>query len=94
MLQTGPYPLRLKKRIEGPYGHLSNVETAELLTHFLNPERIQQVWLCHLSEENNTPALASETTTNALKGAPSLQHINPQPLPRRQPTGVIEITSC
>ena len=92
MLQTGPYPLRLKKRIEGPYGHVSNVETAELLTKHLNPERIKKVWLCHLSEENNTPELASETTTKALMVNPLLQHITPQPLPRKQPTGVIDIT--
>jgi phosphoribosyl 1,2-cyclic phosphodiesterase len=91
MLINGPYPMRLKKRIEGPYGHLSNKETAELLAHFLNPKRIQQVWLCHLSEENNTPILASETSGNALKEVPELQHIIPQPLPRRQPTGAIEI---
>jgi hypothetical protein len=45
-----------------------------------------------LSEENNTPSLAVETSKNAIKEVPELQHITPQPLPRRQPTGVIEIT--
>lgn len=92
MLTNGPYPVRLKKRIEGPYGHISNKETAELLLNHLNSTRIKQVWLCHLSEENNTPTLAGETSKNAIKEVPELQHITPQPLPRRQPTGVIEIT--
>jgi phosphoribosyl 1,2-cyclic phosphodiesterase len=91
MLETGPYPMRLKKRIEGPYGHLSNAETAQLLANYLSPELIQRVWLCHLSEENNKPELASQTCLSALQNLPKLNHIIPQPLPRRQPTGVIEL---
>ena len=92
MLITGKYPLHLKNRIKGPYGHISNIETAQMLITALDPQRIKQVWLCHLSEENNTPTLAAETCITEFKNTPQLQHIIPQPLPRRTPTGIIEIT--
>lgn len=66
MLETGKYPLRLKKRISSPYGHISNAETADFLAKNLNPQKIKQVWLCHLSAENNIPRIAYETVTNTL----------------------------
>ena len=91
MLQIGPYPFRLKKRIQGPYGHISNKETAELLSASLSPNLIKHVWLCHLSEENNTPTLAANTCLERIKEISQLNHIIPQPLPRKQPMGVIEI---
>lgn len=87
MLLNGKYPMRLKNRIKGPYGHISNNETAHLLASSLTPERIQQVWLCHLSEENNTPSIAASTCTQGIQSVEALHHITPQPLPRRTPTG-------
>jgi len=59
MLENGPYPLFLKRRIRGPGGHLSNVESAELLA--AAGRRLKWACLAHLSEENNTPALALGT---------------------------------
>lgn len=58
MLATGPYSPALKARIRGPGGHLSNVESAEVLRRSL-PK--QWVMLAHLSEQNNQPQLALET---------------------------------
>jgi phosphoribosyl 1,2-cyclic phosphodiesterase len=60
LLQSGPYPEVLKRRIAGKGGHLSNVEAARLVVR--NARRCLQ-WLAvaHLSEENNTPSLAVET---------------------------------
>lgn len=66
MLATGPYPAYLKKRIMSERGHLSNTECAETLAECLNPEA-KQVWLCHLSEENNHPELARKTISTALE---------------------------
>lgn len=60
MLQRGPYPPHLKKRISGPNGHLSNEETAAYLAEHLAPHT-SHVWLCHLSAENNHPDLAYKT---------------------------------
>jgi phosphoribosyl 1,2-cyclic phosphodiesterase len=60
MLAVGPYPERLKERIEGPGGHISNVESAELLLKAATT-RMQWACLAHISQDNNTPALAVET---------------------------------
>ncbi len=60
MLQTGPYPYQLKRRILGDTGHLSNEKSGELLCKLLN-DKIQGIFLGHLSKENNLPELAYET---------------------------------
>jgi phosphoribosyl 1,2-cyclic phosphodiesterase len=60
MLQVGPYPYRLKQRILGDHGHLSNLTSGELLTKVLN-NHMKAIFLGHLSQENNYPDLAFET---------------------------------
>ena len=60
MLENGPYPFFLKERIRSPHGHLSNVESAELLCRAA-AKRLQWVCLAHLSENNNTPMVALRT---------------------------------
>ena len=68
MLANGPYPPRLKARVGGAWGHLSNGQAAELLGR-LDHGRLRRVVAAHLSEKNNTPALAWEAL-NAV--APTL----------------------
>ena len=60
MLQMGPYPQHLKVRIAGPNGHMSNRATATFLAENLN-ENHKNIWLCHLSKDNNHPDLALKT---------------------------------
>ena len=60
MLQVGPYPYYLKKRISGDRGHLSNELSGQLLCRLLN-DKMQTIVLGHLSKENNLPELAYET---------------------------------
>lgn len=60
MLQVGPYPYYLKKRILGERGHLSNELSGRLLSRILNDD-MQTIVLGHLSKENNLPELAYET---------------------------------
>ncbi len=60
MLADGPYPVWLQERIRGPAGHISNVESAELLQKAAS-KRLQWACLAHLSEDNNTPAVALRT---------------------------------
>lgn len=60
MLETGPYPLFLKKRIKGSGGHLSNMESAELLAG-LTSKRLRWACLSHLSETNNSPEVVIKT---------------------------------
>jgi len=59
MLMKGPYPRYLKARIAGPEGHISNIESAELLA--AHGSRLRWACLGHLSGENNTPELALRT---------------------------------
>lgn len=60
MLEAGPYPYHLKRRILGSKGHLCNEIAGKLLARILN-DNIKHVLLGHLSKENNYPSLAYET---------------------------------
>ena len=56
MLEQGPYPRMLKKRIAGEQGHLSNHEAIQLLSASSDCNgRCRRVYLCHLSKVNNSP---------------------------------------
>ena len=66
MLRLGRYPEYLKARIRTGNGHLDNVQTAEFLSEIINPE-LKYIFLCHLSKDNNTPALALSTVADALR---------------------------
>ena len=57
MLETGPYPYPLKRRIAGNRGHLSNEASGQLLSRLLHDD-MKQVVLGHLSQKNNYPELA------------------------------------
>ncbi len=60
MLEAGPYPYYLKRRILGNHGHLSNERSGQLIKALLN-NHVKAVLLGHLSKENNFPELAYET---------------------------------
>ncbi len=60
MLEVGPYPYPLKQRVAGVYGHLSNEWSGRLLSEILHDD-ITQIFLGHLSAQNNIPELAYET---------------------------------
>jgi phosphoribosyl 1,2-cyclic phosphodiesterase len=66
MLQTGPYPYHLKRRVAGNHGHLSNRAAGELVAECMH-KGLQQVVLAHLSETNNTPAMALEAMRGVAK---------------------------
>ena len=93
MLIGGPYPHDLKMRICKGNGHLSNDECAEAVRRFWHPG-LKNLFLCHLSENNNTPALAFEATAEALRsidaggGLTAKDVTNLQTLPRTTPSQV------
>lgn len=60
MLEVGPYPYPLKRRVMGDKGHLSNESSGKLLCDILHDD-LQYVILGHLSKENNYEELAYET---------------------------------
>lgn len=66
MLQNGRYPAALKERVLGSRGHLSNVAAGALLAE-LASDACRQVYLGHLSEENNRPMIALDTVYNILE---------------------------
>lgn len=68
MLQIGPYPYTLKRRIWGNKGHLSNETCGNLLNEIIS-DRLKKVILGHLSKENNLPELAYETIRNEINMA-------------------------
>ncbi len=87
MLIAGPYTHELKMRISGGNGHLSNDECAAAVCRFWHPG-LRNLFLCHLSENNNTPRLAYDAVRAALDsvsdGTTALR-----PLPRTTPTDLI-----
>ncbi|MEZ5739265.1 MAG: MBL fold metallo-hydrolase [Burkholderiaceae bacterium] len=69
MLADNPrYPASLKKRIGGPFGHLSNQAAADILSQ-LEPRRLKRLVAAHLSAHNNTPALARAALAAAMSCA-------------------------
>jgi len=56
MLENGPYPYLLKKRIQSDKGHLSNAQALALFNES-RPPHLSHLFLAHLSKENNDPDL-------------------------------------
>lgn len=65
MLKNGRYPYFLKRRILSDFGHLSNEQTATVLSQ-LAGSNVKNVILAHLSEQNNTKELAFNSAMNVL----------------------------
>jgi phosphoribosyl 1,2-cyclic phosphodiesterase len=66
MLMGGPYTYELKMRIVQGCGHLSNDECASAVRRFWHPG-LKNLFLCHLSENNNTRELAYRAVSKALE---------------------------
>ena len=66
MLMSGPYTYELKMRIVQGCGHLSNDECASAIKRFWHPG-LKNIFLCHLSENNNTRELAFNSAVGVLK---------------------------
>lgn len=80
LLVSGSYPWPLKRRILSSQGHLSNDECAATLAR-LDMSPVQEIWLAHLSAENNTPRHALHAVQTAL--GPSNDRLAIRALPRR-----------
>ena len=86
MLIGGSYTYELKMRIAQGSGHLSNDDCASAIKRFWHPG-LKNIFLCHLSENNNTPEKAFSASSDALmqigveRGTVALRC-----LPRRTPS--------
>ncbi|MBN1593687.1 MAG: MBL fold metallo-hydrolase [Candidatus Coatesbacteria bacterium] len=65
MLLNGPYPFDLKQRIASKRGHLSNDQSADLLSEVIH-DALEVVLLSHISQENNTRELAFSVAAKTL----------------------------
>lgn len=65
MVEAGPYPYTLKKRILGAHGHLSNSACGEYIKELAQGGTTRFV-LCHLSKENNMPNIARQNVISVL----------------------------
>lgn len=65
MLENGPYPYVLKRRILSTTGHLSNDACAAELPQLIR-SGTTRIFLGHLSRENNMPTLADATAESSL----------------------------
>jgi phosphoribosyl 1,2-cyclic phosphodiesterase len=67
MLDNGPYPLWLIKRIKSRVGHLSNVQAITLFRELALDGRLRHLVLGHLSEQNNTPEIVGRLFQEAVR---------------------------
>ena len=69
MLASGPYPPFLQARISSSTGHLSNRQAADFLGSLKLSAAPELTYLCHLSENNNSPeCVAAEFADSAAAG--------------------------
>jgi phosphoribosyl 1,2-cyclic phosphodiesterase len=69
MLATSAYPEFLKRRVGGKLGHLANAEAQRIAALLKTNGQLRHITAAHLSERNNTPALARLHMTQALSCA-------------------------
>ena len=59
LLENGPYPFQLKRRVSGDLGHLSNTQSRELLDS-VNLDHLDCLIAAHISEKNNCTELVAD----------------------------------
>lgn len=77
MLEQGPYPFSLKRRVGGIHGHLNNEQSAGLVQS-VELGRLQHLILCHISEQNNKPELAVRALQPSLDAWGGVMHVAQQ----------------
>lgn len=66
MLEHGPYPAALKRRVASEKGHLSNGDCGALLALLAMEGSLKTAVLAHISDNNNTPLTAKMAVLNAF----------------------------
>jgi len=86
MLQSGPYPAHLKRRVASNLGHLSNDQCADLISGAISASSgPNHVWLAHLSATNNSAQIASAATLHRLASGRAQPIVNVLPRGRQGP---------
>lgn len=91
MLRFGKYPDYLKQRIASGMGHLSNRLAGEFISSIYK-SHLEEVWLCHLSKDNNSPEIAFNTIEDILnsKNINVGKDLKLETLMRGKPSGLKE----
>jgi phosphoribosyl 1,2-cyclic phosphodiesterase len=89
LLDNGPYPAHLKRRIKDRHGHLSNAQTASVIRYAATPDTAAVV-LVHLSEKNNTPGLARDAAACALAES-GRQRVQMRVATQKHPAAAIDL---
>lgn len=93
-LRAGPYPARLKARILGDRGHLSNEAGAKLAAWAVR-HGAGRVVLAHLSKENNTPEMALRAAREAMASIGATDRDAALTVaPRDEGSGWMEVPLC
>ena len=66
VLKYCSYPFKLKYRIAGDTGHLSNTIAGKTISYLLKNSNLNTAMLGHLSKESNFPELAYQTVVDEL----------------------------
>lgn len=74
LLREAPRPWPLKQRIRSRQGHLSNIDAARLIIDSAT-DKLEHVFLAHLSSDCNTPDTAMRTVASQLR-LDGLEHIS------------------
>ncbi len=90
MLEVGPYPFSLKRRILGNRGHLSNESAGHLLNELLH-DGTKHIYLGHISKENNFEDLAYETVCTEIETGSSPYHAKDFPITVAKRDGLSEV---
>ena len=64
MLENGPYPVWLKNRVRGEYGHLSNEDAINFASD--TSRHGDQIYFIHVSENNNDTSLIKEAIVRRI----------------------------
>jgi len=67
MLRMGRYPWNIKRRILGDYGHVSNEDAAIAMSEVIG-DNTKEIYLAHLSLDNNMKDLARMAVSQTLEG--------------------------
>lgn len=74
MLAEGSYPESLKKRVGGAWGHLNNQQALYLLQN-IQLDQLQQLVICHISQQNNCVALIEERVSVVASQLPTVHYV-------------------
>lgn len=91
VLKYTKYPFKLKSRIAGPTGHLSN-QVAGQTINYLIKSGLKKAILGHLSKESNFPELAYQTVVDEIiSNSTNLDNFNLSVASRDYPGKLIHI---